>query len=276
MAPSNKKTFGIRQLRILLLLIIFLLIALFSYLQQQELADWSKPVQVTIYPINGNDTDEVANYISTLNHENFNDIAVFLKDEAQHYGIESASLVNITLGKTVTSTPPPPPAERDNRIAVILWSLKLRYWMWRNISTLNIGSAHVRIFVVYHAAKHDQPLEHSYGLRKGLVGVVNAFALPRQAAQNKIIIAHELLHTLGASDKYDQHGMPIYPQGFADTELEPLLPQYVAEIMAGRIPLTPQRAKIPRGLEDCLIGPETAREIKWLASVEDNEANSTD
>ena len=49
-------------------------------------------------------------------------------------------------------------------------------------------------------------LAHSLGLQKGLIGVVNAFASSSQAAENNVVIAHELLHTVGATDKYDpQH-----------------------------------------------------------------------
>jgi hypothetical protein len=104
-------------------------------------------------------------------------------------------------------------------------------------------------------------LEHSLGLQKGLIGVVHAFADPRQAQQNNIVIAHELLHTLGATDKYDAEGKPLYPQGYADADLPQLMPRHAAEIMAGRYVNTAGRLVMAESLEQCEIGAQTAHEI---------------
>src|SRR6202050_4843903 len=73
------------------------------------------------------------------------------------------------------------------------------------------------------------------GRQKALVGIVHAFAQRDMAGRNDIVIAHELLHTVGASDKYDLGSdAPLYPIGFADRDRQPLFPQAEAEIMAGR------------------------------------------
>lgn len=57
------------------------------------------------------------------------------------------------------------------------------------------------------------------------------------AAQNDTVMLHELLHTLGAMDKYDMRtNEPLYPDGYAELDLQPRLPQHKAEVMAGRIP----------------------------------------
>ena len=77
------------------------------------------------------------------------------------------------------------------------------------------------------------------------------------------VATHELFHTLGATDKYDAAGQPLFPEGYADPYLEPRLPQYKAEIMAGRVPLTDGRAEIPMSLADTVIGYQTAAEIGW-------------
>ena len=102
------------------------------------------------------------------------------------------------------------------------------------------------------------------GLQKGLIGVVNAYASEAQTAQNDVVIAHELLHTLGATDKYDpQTNQPLFPDGYAEPQRQPLLPQANAEIMAGRIPLSQTDAEMPGSLNEALIGSQTAREINW-------------
>jgi hypothetical protein len=97
-----------------------------------------------------------------------------------------------------------------------------------------------------------------------MIGVVNAFASPRQAGSNKVIIAHELLHTLGASDKYDPAtGQPIYPGGYAKPDANPTLPQELAELMGGRVPISTLESRIPRSLDEVIIGPATGQEIRW-------------
>jgi len=85
------------------------------------------------------------------------------------------------------------------------------------------------------------------------------------AGSNSVVMAHELLHTLGATDKYSatERNQPRYPDGFAEPHLEPLYPQHSAELMAGRIPITPHEARTPEFLDEVIVGPRTAMEIGW-------------
>ena len=95
-----------------------------------------------------------------------------------------------------------------------------------------------------------------------MIGIVNAYAARRQRGSNNVIIAHEFLHTLGATDKYDPaNGQPTAPDGLADPNRTPLYPQETAEIMGGRIPLAADDAVIPQSLKYVIIGPLTASEI---------------
>jgi len=120
------------------------------------------------------------------------------------------------------------------------------------------------MFVVYYDPKTHQRLAHSLGLQKGLIGVVNAFASPAQASRNNVVIAHEFMHTVGATDKYDpSNNQPVFPEGFAEPDRKPVYPQQRAEIMAGRIPVASNSAIMPRSLAACVVGPKTAQEIRW-------------
>ena len=67
-----------------------------------------------------------------------------------------------------------------------------------------------------------------------------------------------------ARDKYDRRtDLPVHPTGFAKPDKNPLYPQDQAEIMGGRIPISPNQASIPRSLVQTVIGPTTASEIGW-------------
>jgi hypothetical protein len=79
-----------------------------------------------------------------------------------------------------------------------------------------------------------------------------------------VVIAHELLHTVGASDKYlPGNDAPRFPDGYGDPNQVPLYPQRFAEIMAGRLMQSADRWQQAENLDQVLIGPATALEIRW-------------
>src|SRR5450631_3282467 len=87
-------------------------------------------------------------------------------------------------------------------------------------------SEDIRMFVLYHDPALTPAVPHSLGLTKGLIGVVYAFAAPEISGANNVVIAHELLHTVGATDKYDfANDAPRFPDGYGDPAQTPLFPQ---------------------------------------------------
>ena len=140
----------------------------------------------------------------------------------------------------------------------------MRFWSW-SVDKPPGPTPTIRLFLLYHDPVLSPRLPHSVGLQKGLMGVANLFATHDMADANLVILAHELLHTLDASDKYDPRtNLPQYPDGFAQPLREPRYPQQYAELMAGRIPVSATQAEIPDSLTQVLIGPATAKEIGWL------------
>jgi hypothetical protein len=123
----------------------------------------------------------------------------------------------------------------------------------------------IRIFVRYHDPAFTQSVPHSVGLQKGLVGVVHGFADPTMRGSNNVVIAHEILHTLGASDKYDPATLaPLYPIGYAEPDRTPRFPQPFAEVMAGRRAESATEFIMPASLDEVIVGQATAMEIRWV------------
>jgi hypothetical protein len=219
-------------------------------------------VRVAIYPIPGDNSPATAAYIHQLRVDTLQPIASFMKAEAQRHGLAQDAPVDMYLAPPLGVSPPPPVA--GNVVHIMLWSLNLRFWAWRN-DNFKRPKPDVRLFVNFFDPARVSRLPHSTGLQKGHIGVVNAFASADQEGPNNMVITHELLHTLGATDKYDfSNNQPRHPDGYADPRAEPLLPQTKAEIMAGRIPVSQTEAEIPASLAACVIGPATAREINWV------------
>jgi len=253
-----------RIFRITLLLVIFIGIAFYSKTQKLKSRSWSEPLQVIIYPINGEGSPVVDAYISQLDNSVFAEIDRFFQHEAEHYSLFLENPTQTELGATMSIQPTPSPNPRDSMIKTILWGVKFRYWAFKNTPDDDSNFQRIRVFLHYHEAVDNKELQHSLGLDKGLLAIVHAFASKDQEQQNNIVIAHELLHTVGATDKYDRNNQPIFPDGYADPQQIPLFPQIQAEIMAAKIPLSDSESKMAESLSQCIITDKTAREINWL------------
>jgi hypothetical protein len=251
-----------RTLRIAILLLVLVLAGGLTWWGGMLVRSWLRPLDIVIYPVNGDGAEETTAYIAGLDDGRFQPIGTFLDAQAGRYRLKQLPQAHIRLGNPVTELPPPPPPGARGALDSVLWSLRTRYYAYRH-TPFWASLGQIRLFVVYHQGEEDKPLQHSLGLRKGLIGVVHVFARPEMAEQNQVVIAHELLHTLGATDKYDHEGHPLYPDGFAEAEDGPRYPQRDAELMAGRRPLSPTRSEIPESLARCVIGPKTAYEINW-------------
>jgi hypothetical protein len=79
-----------------------------------------------------------------------------------------------------------------------------------------------------------------------------------------IVAAHELFHTVGATDHYGEDGRALVPSGLADPGLVPLYPQHAVEVMARNRPVSATEEERPTALDELRVGETTAREIGWL------------
>jgi hypothetical protein len=251
-----------RAFRILILLLILAGVALGASRSKARSVEWKYDLPVNIYLINGDGSEAVTEYLRSLTAEDFKPIDTFMRDEAERYDRSSSASIEIKLGGIIETQPPAPP-RNGSALDAIAWSLGMRWWAYRNAETVGPG-VQVKMFLVYFDPAQTKRVDHSTGLQKGLVGRVNLFASRDMARQNNVIITHEFLHTLGATDKYDPAtNQPLYPDGYAVPDLQPLVPQRYAEIMAGRTPVSQTDATIPESLNDVIIGSLTAKEINW-------------
>ncbi len=253
-----------KAVRISILLFILFFVAVSTWLTQARSTDWNNSLWVKVYPINADGSAAATKYIDNLDVRHFEGIEAFLARETERYGSSVRRPVRIELGFPVREQPPELPAE-PNLFSTMAWSLKMRWWASTVTGSQDEIEPDVRIFVRYHRPDLAVMLENSVGLQKGMVGIVNAYASRRHRGTNNVIIAHEFLHTLGATDKYSPtDGHPIAPDGIAEPDRTPLYPQRYAEIMGGRIALAEDDSEIPSSLKYAVIGPLTASEINLI------------
>ncbi|MCC7383985.1 MAG: hypothetical protein IT384_19240 [Deltaproteobacteria bacterium] len=260
---SRRRWTSFRRIRIALLTAILALVSLGTYSEQRRITSWSTPLDVSIIPIGAEARPEVGGYIDRLEPARFEPVAAFLDREARRHGVEVAPRVlEIDVAPKLDEQPPLPPVE-GGMLEAIRFSLEFRWWVFQVVRKHDLPHADIRLFVLYHAPAPGMTLDHSFGLAKARSGIVHAFAFEDADASNNVVIAHELLHTVSATDKYDPSGQPSAPDGLGDPARTPLYPQDRAEIMAGRIAITAGSAKIPESLDDCTVGPATASEVGW-------------
>ena len=264
---KQKSSTLFRFTRILILLIILFFVSLSTWTTMLRTTSWEKSLRVVVYPVNADNSSASAEYISSLEEETFDPVEDFMRDEAERYGLELEDPVIFIKAPEVEQLPPEPP-QGGSIFKVMLWSLRLRWWVYK-VDTYDGPPAQVKIFVLYHDPKAFEFLEHSVGIKKGLICIVNAYASWKMREMDNVIIAHELLHTVGATDKYDSSTkLPVFPEGYAEPDKEPLLPQEFAEIMGGRIQISDNSSEMPGSLYLTLVGPITAQEINWIGEDE--------
>ena len=249
-----------QKIRISILLVILTLVSSKTYLEQLDATDWMEPLKVVVYPINGDGSVVAERYITLLEEASFKDIETFIQSQAQRYEIDRGLPVKVTLASRLTNIPPQH-AEDGGLLSIITYSLKLRLWAWIN----GKEEADISMFVTYFDPETNDSVPNSLALQKGMLGVVYAYADSAYEGSNSVVIAHEMLHTVGATDKYSlETNMPLYPSGYANPYSKNRYPQLKAELMGGRVPFAENDAYMPDSLDIVVIGPQTAAEIKWI------------
>lgn len=252
-----------RRIRVAVLLYILAFVAVAQFLTARRSTSWDTPLWINVYTVDGDGRQVTRNYIDNLTATEFGDVEKFLADEAHKHGVRldepfRLRVVGQYSGELPTLT------SGAGALETLWWSLRMR-WLSTTLQWKASGpSGDIVVFAVFHEPAEDMALDRSTALRKGMIAVANLFADRAAGGSNQMVLAHELLHTLGATDKYTPGtNAPRFPEGYAAPEAKPLLPQARAELMAGRIPIDRERAEIPTSLRQVVIGPATAREIGW-------------
>ena len=147
------------------------------------------------------------------------------------------------------------------------------YRLWKTLRGIHAAASFdpkpydARIYLLLESAAEVgggvKTFAEGSGAAGGDVGFVRAAAGSGDAVLALTAVAHELLHCLGATDKYDAAGHAIVPDGLAEPGLSPQYPQHYAEWMVGEVPTGPGRGRLPSSLAEIRVGPVTAREIGW-------------
>ncbi len=260
-------TFRIRLAILMGLLTATVVFALNDIHSRHERTQWQRPIRVAVALVQLGPLDQPA--LNALNGR-FHELEARLAAEYHRYGGRLDRPITFTLFGPVTAdrgAPPDPDAD-----VLSLGRHAYDLWRWTHAideaSKLESGSFDSRIYLVMRAPEQKNLawVEGSSELG-GRVGVARVELDTGSVDLSLFVVAHELLHTLGASDKYDATGHALIPDGLVEPNRVPLLPQRYVEVMARNRVVAPGVEDTPDSLSQLGVGVATAREIGWAPKL---------
>jgi hypothetical protein len=226
--------------------------------------DWSRTLDVALLLVAPDVSPEVAARL----RERTSALEDALADEMRRWRPAGPPPFDVTvLEARVAATPPPLPLPDEGPVAAVRYAWDLSRFTSALDDAAGLDRRYdARIYVLARPPANERRRSvEGFGEQGGRVGVIEVELDDAMIDFALFVATHELMHTLGASDRYDATGEPLVPDGLADPAREPLYPQDGAEIMARHRALAPGRSEPPESLVELVVGEATAREIGWLA-----------
>jgi hypothetical protein len=258
---------GWRRLRIGILLTILAVVLLWAYndvSRRRARNDWRRTLTVAVVILQRGPVDRQALDSLRIGTRALQDR---LSEEYARYRPRSAPPFAIQAFGPIEIAEDPPAPTGAELVPLARYTLEL----WRYLRHVNaqagpqVKHADMAVYVVTHVpASEKRTRVEGVSQQGGKVGIVQVELDPKMVDFALFVTAHELFHTLGATDKYDPTGRTLIPAGLADPTLSPLYPQQHAEIMARNVVLSPTEERPPDSIAELRVGPTTAAEIGWV------------
>jgi hypothetical protein len=269
LCPDCYRTFYIRRVwrhgRTAVLLAVLVGVLVWAWKDRQRLEDrreWRVPLKVGVFVIQDGDVDSAA--IAALPGR-ADEMMNILETEYRRYDGKISPFELRVLGPI----PLPdvlPKLESDDFLERVEFTFQM--WRFRRSVSRSLGEPtddiDVSILLVTRPARGNQPrIFEGIAAKDGDFGVVQIELSQDNVDLAVITAVHEMLHTLGARDKYDPStGEAEFPAGYYDSRIR--YPQRYMEIMAHDIPLADGKSRLPSLVGEVRVGNSTAREIGWI------------
>ena len=261
----KQRFYRIRVSVLLAILGVVILYAIANVRSRRARNDWTRPLNVAIVlvrdgPVDASAIEGVRARVSALDEQ--------LTSELHRYRATPARAFQFVVRGPVDLPAALPRPAGDGVIDLGKHAWALSRWVGRVDDAAAIrGDAYdARVYVVVRPAT-DEKLRFVEGASQqgGRVGTLEVDLDSSMVDYALFVTAHELLHTLGALDKYDATGATTIPDGLAEPSASPLLPQRYAEVMSRGRAIAPGRDEAPESLSLLRVNAITAREIGWSA-----------
>ena len=134
-----------KKIRVGILLVILLIVAVNAWRDMNQ--DWSKPIVVLLHPINADGQRSTSAYIQQISTDDLEEIEHYLGLQSQAFRGQPISF-HFQLGRELNTLPPKFP-ESGRILDTVLWSLKFRFYAWKQHQGED-GSPSVTLFLIYY------------------------------------------------------------------------------------------------------------------------------
>jgi hypothetical protein len=228
--------------------------------------EWQRPLQVALILLQEPEVEPAA--LARL-QQRVEALEAVLEAEFARYGGDFRPIRFRQFGPVPEASPVPVAAAQPSLWQSLQLSLELGAFARKNDRAAGLDSDDFdgKIYVRLSAPRSQRrSLVEGLGEDGGRIAVTNLELREDSADFGLFVVAHELFHLLGASDRYDAEGSALLPDGLGDPGLVPRYPQRRAEVMArGRV-IAPGVEAPPAQLDELSVGSLTAREIGWLSA----------
>ena len=263
----TRRFFLVRVSVLLFILFVVVLYAVRDLRSRRARNDWGKTVDVAVVLVHVDGKPRVDDAALRGLRERVGALEDRLRAEAErhHPGMPPPFRVRVFGPVDVASAAPTP--ESDGILALAQQSVAMKRWLANVDPNASVAPElwDTRIYVnAVGSNLHEQSFVEGQSEQGGRIGVVNVDLDESMIDLTLFVVSHELMHTLGASDKYDPNGRASVPDGLAEPTRTPLYPQRFTEVMARNRPISPSAEVLPESLDELSVGTATAREIGWL------------
>lgn len=263
--PERRRGVFLR-VRVGVLLAILLGVALFAWRdvrRRRGRTEWDRPLDVALVVLREGPVDPEA--VAAM-RARLPVLADKLEAERRRHGGTGVRPFFFTLHGPVDVSAPPPLRPDEGIVDAVKRALALRSYLADvdGRAGVDAGAYDARIYlVVGPPVSRDRMGIEGASEDGGHVGSVQVELDVSMVDFALFVATHELLHTLGATDKYDATGHALDPDGLAEPDLQPRFPQRLVEVMARSRPLGGGLEVPPESLDELSVGAATAREIGW-------------
>lgn len=257
-----------RQMAAFGILLVVLVVSARIYYNDNRKLDWDRTYNVALVEVVYDSKEDKAKGLSMSGRDLLqHSLEKWFESEAKRIYKSNIKPFRFKLLGPVFSQElaPPLPLTDDN-----LWakykqtSTFINYFNNQLLETgANPDDYDIKLYLYIYPAdkREDYEKQHSVGTTRGRFGVVFLPVGKQSTGRTLCLIAHETLHTVGASDKYDENHFTLFPDGYFEPTKR--YPQEFAEIMSLAFPIAPGKEKDAENLDLSRVGEKTAIEIGW-------------
>lgn len=264
---ARKKKWKTIRVAFLLCVLFFVVLLAWKESRRKNLG-WETPQRVAVVLVVPSGA-EISDELAQAFRHNTQVVEAALQAARRVHEGAAGPPVGLTVLGPIAEVQHPPKHPQEGTLALLRFNWELESYASDQDQAAGLDEAlyDARIYLrIKESSGHHEAAE-GLGQQGGTIGVVSTEISEEGVDFAWFVALHEFFHTRGASDKYDAEGFALVPEGLADPERRPLLPQSGTELMARGRPVIPGKEDIPGTPDTWVVGVWTAREIGWLPST---------